>query len=271
MNVHVRLAGAVLLAALAGCRTTPKLEPLPESGKIVLEGAYSGHLQDVCRSGNCIYWMHTRTLLKTDFSGKVLARKEMPDHHAGCEVRDGKLYVAVCAMQSKTGGKTLSGSRVQINVFDADTLELLEEHVTDINDRSGSFCFLEDGTCLVGCLRHPELKPDQVRFHHLDKNFKLIKSYVLDNVTVKLGIEVIKRKGDFYYLFLYKGKGLALKLDKNFNEVARFTDMPGNVGIFQDGDDWWVARTKCSAEVDKTKRTWTSFIERQPDFDVSAK
>ena len=254
----VALAGALM----AGGAELPA--SLPASGRIELAGPHAGHLQDVWREGNYIYWMQTQVMYKTDLTGKVLLSKNVEGHHAGCEIRDGKLYVAVCVMQNKTGGKTLPGSRVQINVYDAETLTLLDIHRTDINDRSGSFCFLEDGTCLVGCLRHTELRPDQVRFHHLDKDFKLIKSYILDNVTVKLGIEVIKRRGDFFYLFLYKGKGLCLKLDKNFKEVERFEDTPGNVGIFWDGNDVWTGESRR----DKETRKFFSALVRRPELDA---
>ena len=236
---------------------------MPASGHVDLPGEHTGHLQEVCRHGDNLYWMQTKVIYKTDLTGRVLAKRELEDHHAGADIRDGKLYVAVCRMQNKTGGKTLPNSRVQVSEFDLDTLEPLEQHVTDINDRSGSFCFLEDGTCLVGCLRHPELKPDQVRFHHLDKNFKLIKSYILDNVTVRLGIEIIRRRGDFIYLFLYKGKGLCIKLDRNFHEVDRFESCPGNMGIFWDGAYVWRG---VSHRVNE-KKLYTSALERAPDFD----
>ena len=254
-----------VLAAIAAAMAyvAASAAQMPASGWVTLPGEHQGHLQEVCRHGDHLYWMQTKVIYKTDLEGHVLAKREMEDHHAGADIRDGKLYVAVCQMQKKTGGKTLATSRVQINVFDLETLDVLEKHVTDINDRSGSFCFLEDGTCLVGCLRHGELKPDQVRFHHLDRNFKLIKSHVLDNVNVKLGIEVIKRRGDFLYLFLYKGKGLCIKLDRDFNEVDRFEDCPGNMGIFWDGAYVW----RGVSHRDLATKTYTSSLERRPDFD----
>ena len=242
------------IVAVASAATVLAAE-MPASGHVDLPGEHPGHLQEVCRHGDNLYWMQTKVIYKTDLTGRVLAKRELEDHHAGADIRDGKLYVAVCKMQNKTGGKTLPDSRVQVSEFDLDTLEPLGQHVTDINDRSGSFCFLEDGTCLVDCLRHPELKPDQVRFHHLDKNFKLIKSHVLDNVTVRLG--------DFIYLFLYTGKGLCIKLDRNFRGVDRFEDCPGNVGIFWDGAYVWRG---VSHRVDG-KKLYTSALERMPDFD----
>ena len=71
-------------------------------GVIRLGGNYAGHLQDVWRDGNVLYWAHTLALVKTDLSGNVLAKTDVNEHHAGLEVRDGKVYVAVCDMQDKT-------------------------------------------------------------------------------------------------------------------------------------------------------------------------
>ena len=220
--------------------------------EIRLGGDYAGHLQDVWREGNCLYWAHTLALVKTDISGNVLAKTDVDEHHAGLEVKDGKVYVAVCDMQNKTGGKTLPDSRVTVKVYDAETLKLLESHVTNINDRSGSLSILEDGTFLVGCLRPPDISKTQVRFHHLDGNFKLIKSYVLDNVPVPLGIETIKQHNGYFYLNHYTeealklgqrtGKALCIKLDRDFREVARY-EVNGTCGLVFDSDSIWVGAT----------------------------
>lgn len=230
---------------------------MPDVDEIRLAGDYSGHLQDVWRDGNALYWAHTSALIKTDLNGKIIAKADVNEHHAGLEVRNGKVYVAVCVLQAKTGGKTLPDSRVTVNVYDAATLKLLEEHVTDINDRSGSLAILDDGTFLVGCLRPQDISKTQVRFHHLDRNYKLIKSYVLDNVPVKLGIETIKRHGGYYYLNHYDKGGLCIKLDKNFKEVARYR-VDGTCGLVFDGDDIWIGVTRRTAD----QKRWASGLKR---------
>ena len=94
----VALAGALMVGGAELPAT------LPASGRIELTGPHVGHLQDVWREGKYIYWMQTQVLYKTDLAGNILIRKAVEGHHAGCEIRDGKLYVAVCVMQSKTGG-----------------------------------------------------------------------------------------------------------------------------------------------------------------------
>ena len=230
---------------------------MPDADAIRLAGDYKGHLQDVWFDGKALYWAHTSDLVKTDLQGNVIAKTAVDEHHAGLEVRDGKVYVAVCVLQNKTGGKTLPDSRVTVNVYDAETLKLLEEHVTDINDRSGSLAILDDGTFLVGCLRPPDISKTQVRFHHLDGNFKLVKSHVLDNIPVLLGIETIKLHGGHFYLNHYSTGGLCIKLDKNFKEVARY-QLDGTCGLVFDGDYVWTGHT----HKDKDGKRWTSGLKR---------
>ena len=143
---------------------------------------------------------------------------------------------------------------------------VVKMHVTGINDRAGSLAILEDGTFLVGCLRPSDILPSQVRFHHLDRDFNLIKSHVLDNVPVKLGIEVLKRRGCDVYLNLYgvdkdrKSLGFdAIRLDANFREVAR-GKLGGATGLVFDGEFVWTGWTK----LDEASNTYTSKIVRKP-------
>ena len=250
-------AACAAFVALACAACASLRDPMPEDGEIRLEGEYRHHLQDVWRDGKFIYWAHTSQLIKTDMSGRILAKADVTEHHAGIEVRDGKVYVAVCTLQSKTGGKTLPEPRVTVNGYDAEPLTLLEEHVTDVTDRAGSLAILDDGTFLVGCLRPPDITATQVRFHHLDKDFRLIKSYVLDDVPVKLGIETIKLHGGFYYLNMYLHGGLCLKLDQDFREVARYR-LNGTYGLVFDGDEVWAGYTRQNPETKK----WASGLRR---------
>ena len=238
------------------------------SGEVVLQAKPAkGHLQDVCFDGKgSVYWAHTREIYKTDLSGRVLAKADVEGHHAGLEVRKGRLYVAVCPMQGTTGGKTTSDCRVTVGEYDAETLSLVKMHVTDINDRAGSLAILEDGTFLVGCLRPQDIAPSQVRFHHLDADFKLIKSHVLDNVPVELGIEVIKRVGSDFFLNCYgtdkDGKPLpfdTIRMDANFRETGR-GKLGGAMGLVFDGDSVWTGWTR----FDKATKTYTSKIVRKP-------
>ena len=264
------------MLAIAAMAAANLFAALPDVGEIVLQAKPdSGHLQDVCYDGGrFLYWAHTRALYKTDLSGNVVKMASVEDHHAGLEVKNGRLFVAVCPMQGKTKGKTTPECRLTVGEYDADTLALVKMHVTGINDRAGSLAILADGTFLVGCLRPQDILPSQVRFHHLDKDFNLIKSHVLDNVPVKLGIEVIKRRGNDIFLDMYgvdkNGRSLgfdAVRLGPDFREIARGR-LGGAMGLVFDGDFAWTAWSR----KDAGGNAFTSKIVRKqiPEWCVGA-
>ena len=228
--------------------------------RISLEGEYAGHLQDVWMTSNTIWWAHTECLVKTDRAGRIVRRAEVGGHHAGLEVKDGRLYTAVCAFNGEPRGATTPACHVMVGEYDAETLERIKMHVLDINDRAGSFCFLPDGTCLVGCLRHPALKPSEVKFHHLDRDFRLIRTHVVDlGKKVDLGIEVIRRCGNDVSLFIYGGP--VVRLDAKTLEVTgRFRSFGGQMGFSKDGDSAWIG---VSGREEKGK-PWTSRLRRVP-------
>ena len=211
---------------------------------IELEGVWKGgHLQDVWMSEKTIWWAHTQHLVKTDRSGRVLGKAEVGGHHAGLEVKNGRLYTAVCAFNGEPRGETTPQCHVMVGEYDAETLERIDMHVLDINDRAGSFCFLGDGTFLVGCLRHPSLRPNEVKFHHIGRDYRLIRTHVVDvGKPVKLGIEVIRREGDELLLFIYGGP--VVRLDaRNFAVKGRYESFGGQMGYFREGPVAWVAES----------------------------
>ena len=229
------VAGLLVLIG-AGCAV--------KQDEIELEGEYAGHLQDVWMSGDEIWWAHTEYLVRTDRSGRILRKEKVGGHHAGLEVKDGRLYSAVCAFNGEPRGATTPACHVMVGEYDADTLARIDMHVLDINDRAGSFCFLEDGTFLVGCLRHPSLKPNEVKFHHIGRDYKLLKTHVVDlGMPVNLGIEVIRRYGNDIFLFVYGGP--VMKLDaKTFAVTGRYANWGGQTGFAKEGEYAWVGITE---------------------------
>ena len=244
MKILAIVAASAIYSAAAG--------HLPDVPEIVLKAEPAcGHLQDVCfDGGRFLYWAHTKELYKTDLNGNVLKKTSVEGHHAGLEVRGRRLFVAVCPMQSTTKGQTTPECRLTVGEYDADTLALVKMHVTGINDRAGSLAILDDGSFLVGCLRPRDIAPTQVRFHHLDKSFNLLRSHVLDNVPVRLGIEVIKRRGADVFLCMYGVdadknplKFNALRLGPDFREAARGR-LVGATGLVFDGSFAWTGWTR---------------------------
>ena len=264
MTTRVLAAAAVAAAAISSAAAGH----FPDVPEIVLKAEpKAGHLQDVCFDGRrFLYWAHTKELYKTDLEGNVLKKVSVDGHHAGLEVKGDRLYVAVCSMQSKTKGQTTPKCRLTVGEYDADTLALVKMHVTGINDRAGSLTILDDGTFLVGCLRPRDIAPTQVRFHHLDGDFKLIRSHVVDNVPVRLGIEVMKRRGKAVYLGMYcidkDRKPLefdTVRLDGDFRETGR-GKLGCGTGLVFDGDFAWTGWTRA----DKKTGVFTSKIVRKP-------
>jgi len=252
------LSAAALLSVATGL-AAPK--------GIALEGTYPGHLQDVWMTDETIWWAHTQWLLKTDLAGKIAAKAEVGGHHAGLEVRDGRLYTAVCAFNGEPRGETTPACHVMIGEYDAETLTRIEMHVLDINDRAGSFCFLEDGSMLVGCLRHPALKPSEVKFHHIGSDYKLIKTHVVDlGRPVRLGIEVIRRLEDGVYLFIY-GSPIVRLNAKTLEVTGRFRDFGGQMGFARRNGTTWVGTSIWKKEKDTDKfGRWSSGLVVKPSL-----
>lgn len=259
MKKRIGIVVATLMASLAQAA-------LPDVAQIALSGSYSGHLQDVWFDGTYLYWAHTADILRTDLEGNVLARVTISDnHHAGLEVRNGRLYTAICPMayMSVIGGT--NDTKVVVGEYDAETLQLITNHVTAVNDRAGSLSMLPDGSFLVGCLRQADMGVDEVRYHHFDADFNLIQSYRIPEVPVKMGIEVLKARGPFRYLCVYgcdaAGKSLTfntVKVDPSGQEVWRGT-IGGDRGLVVDGDDLWVG----DSSYDSTAKVWTSKLVRK--------
>ena len=252
------LAGlVVLLGVRAG---------MPDVDAIALAGTYDGHLQDVWFDGTSLYWAHTADIVRTDLQGNVLARARVAAyHHAGLEVRGGRLYTAVCLQNDMATVGTKGNSHVIVAEYDAATLAPVAVHETDVEDRAGSLAILDDGSFLVGCLRQNDLGVDQVRYHHLAPDFTCLGSTCVDELPVMMGIEVLRVRGPFRYLCMSgvdaAGKNLGydtVKVDERGREVWRGT-LGGCWGLIFDGACIWVGETAC----DRTTGKWSSRLVRK--------
>ena len=217
---------------------------MPDVAEIVLPGEYPGHLQDVWwDGGEHIYWAHTWDIVKTDLKGNILRHVQVEGHNAGCQLKDGKLYVAVCPTAKRRIVAWTAKSRLQVNEYDADTLELKAKHVMPAVDRAGSFAVLEDGSFVVGCLRPDDISASQVRFHHVSPDFSILSTHLVDNLKIKMGIETIKRYGDSLFLLCYGAP--IVRLDaKTFKETGRMGGVNGTRGFVYDGQSCWVGVSK---------------------------
>ena len=96
--------------------------------EIRCEGVYPWHLQGVATDGTNVFWTFTTVLVKTDLTGKFLAKDEIPrsgGHMGDLCCKDGKVFVGMNMGVAK-------GCRVGDEVweYDASTLTLLKKYPT---------------------------------------------------------------------------------------------------------------------------------------------
>ena len=240
-----------LLAVTGTC--APVWGAMPDVAEIVLPGEYAGHLQDVWwDGGECIYWAHTWDIVKTDLRGNVLRHVEVEGHNAGCQLKGGTLYVAVCPTSNGSIVAWGPNSRLQVNEYDADTLALKATHVMPANDRAGSLAVLDDGSFVVGCLRPGDISASQVRFHHVSADFNILSTHLVDGLKIEMGIETIKRYGDSLYLMCYGAP--TVRLDATtFAETGRMSGYDGTRGFVYDGQHFWQGVSTSSSGVWRSK------------------
>ena len=104
--------------------------------------------------------------------------------------------------------------------------------------------------------------------HQLDRDFRLVKSVVLDNVDVKLGIETVKYRDGELFLSMYKGRGLLVVLDaETFKEKCRQA-YDGTTGLVFDGELAWCGQTRRNPD---TKKYSSSLVRRNAPKTVVSK
>ena len=249
------------------CASSASAGAMPDVDEIVLPGEYLGHLQDVCMDGSFIYWAHTQYIVKTDLRGNLVDSVETEGHNAGCAVRNGRLYVAVCPLVPPPGVQLdiapwTKRSRLQIDEYDAKTLTLVARHVMPANDRAGSLAILDDGTFVVGCLRPDDISKSQVRFHHVSADFKVLSTHVVDDMEIPMGIETIKLIDGYLYMMCYYGP--TLKVDpQTFAVVSRMKPMGGETGYIADGKWRWRGVTERLPKRRYMYTTWRSKLVRE--------
>lgn len=85
---------AVALAALFGLAVS--------GGEILCEASgFPGHLQGIAADASGIYWSFYSTVVKTDYTGRELARVQIPRHAGDLCVAEGKLCISVIYYDKK--------------------------------------------------------------------------------------------------------------------------------------------------------------------------
>ncbi|MBQ7190185.1 MAG: hypothetical protein IJR99_12285 [Kiritimatiellae bacterium] len=227
---------------------------MPDMTQVNCPGSYSGHLQDVCTDGTYLYWAHTVALIKTDLRGNEILKVSVPNHHAGIVELNGTLYVAVCPLSDMNAPQV--DHPVEVWLYNAETLQPLEQKVLPQIDRAGSIALTPDGF-LVGCLRDAPrnvLTKRQIRIHRYDRQFNHLESRIIDcPFDISMGTEVIKYNNGHFWLAIYNGH--VHELDENLNSVASYSSQ-GQTGMIFDGKWFWYGVTNSKNGL------YTSYIKR---------
>ena len=214
-------AAALLLAVLSpfaasfGAETA--LAQLKYGRRIACAGEYRGHLQGLATDGSHIYWVFTRNIVKTDLSGRVLAKRAMP-HHCGdpCWHR-GKLYVPVCGSGFNRKLKPGAESKNFIHVFDAELRPVKQYPVPELEYGAGGMTAHKGRFFVVG--GRPKNLPGNTVYEY-DENFKLLRRHELEFDSLK-GIQTINHAFGRWYFGCYGTGSLTIETDEEFRVLRK--------------------------------------------------
>lgn len=180
------------------------------------DGTYSGHLQGICYDGGeAIFWSFTKSLVKTDLDGRVLADISVPTHHGDLCYHNGRVYVAVNFGEFNRP----TGADSWVYVYDAASLALLERHeVPELVHGAGGIAYHDGSFLVVGGL------PSGVEENYLykyDDQFQFLKRHVLASGPTLLGIQTATFADGHWWFGCYGGRGVLLKVTPDWQLVGK--------------------------------------------------
>ena len=190
---------------------------LKYGSRVVCPGEYRGHLQGLATDGKSIYWVFSRDIVKTDFTGRVLAKRSMPHHSGDPCWHDGKLYVPVCGSGFNRKPKPGAVSKNRVCVFDAELKPLAEHPIPELEYGAGGMA-VHDGRFFIVGGRPKELPGNTV--YEYDAEFKLVRRHELEFDSLK-GIQTINRAFGKWYFGCYGTNGLTVETDGEFRVLRR--------------------------------------------------
>ncbi len=170
--------------------------PAVSAEPIICQGESSGHLQGFDSDGSFIYWSMFTNLVKTDFTGRVVAERNVDPHHGDCCVHDGKVYVA-------TQNRTKEKRGVFINVYTTDKLEPVAEYVIDFPFEGGvDGIAFADGFFYVGEGKPKDSEQPFNWVHKFTPDFVAVEKIKVSGQTT-YGIQTITYAHGFFWLGTY--------------------------------------------------------------------
>jgi len=213
---------SLLSAGLCACGSLPArtsgrppnpLGPADKAGvAIACEGEYGLHLQGIATDGaDAVYWTFTMVLVKTDLTGKVLAKAKASGHLGGLTYHDGRVYVAFCVAWDH------ANDRSKVFVYDAEDLSLLDvKSVPEVEYGAGGIEFHKGRFYIVG---GEDPKRDGNRIYEYDGDFRHIASHAVPSGPTELGVQTIGYFDHHFWLGCYGD--VLLKVDESCRLVAK--------------------------------------------------
>ncbi len=225
----------------------------PPAGAIVCEGAYDGHLQGVATDSTAIYWSFTKSIVKTDLSGKALVSTYQPSHQGDCCVKDGLLYIAVNLGHFNQE----KGAVSEVWAYDTKDLSLKKKwKVPELVHGAGGITWKDDRFYVVGGLPKTHVKN---YVYEYTPDFTFVKRHDLETGYTVLGIQTASLIRGQFVFGCYSSKEFPIRtlhcpLDlKSFRVLEENTD----VGVLEVGGRVLCARTR---RVAKDSRFWEAFL-----------
>ena len=219
--------------------------------EIVCGATGSRHLQGIASDRRAIYWSFTDSLVKTDLSGHVLAKVDVPSHSGDLCVHDGKVYVATD--EGRYARK--SGFKQEIRIYDAATLayegakNLDAEFAADDLRAAGVEFF--DGRFWVAAGQSGESTDENNYVMEYSPGFKFVKRHAIESGSVKFGLQTIAAHRGKFYMGMYGNgrlRGGAFISGRNFSGHAYERIPAAPEGVMSLGGVLYAADSKKDGE-----------------------
>lgn len=230
---------------------------------VTCEGKYPKHLQGVCLGdNNTIYWSFTTQLVKTDFSGKLIKKINVEDHHGDLCLADGKIYVAVNLGKFNAPAGNANN---WIVAYHPESLEEVKRYpVPDVIHGAGGIAYHAGKFIVVGGLE-PGINENYL--YEYNSEFQLQRRHTLATGYTLMGIQTATFAHERWWFGCYGDPKTLITTSLDFQDLKHvtFEASLGIVGI--DTGRLLIASGSCQPNVGcdgKLRIVQTEEITRAP-------